>query len=304
MIREDSKNVGKSTLDDRPEYVRAIGMISILNAGLEHSLATLFSRMLSINVGVGHAIYLTPKSALARVEILQNAARVALGQRGDAEHQRKLKLALRRVNAIADRAKKLIGKRHGIIHDAWGVDKETGNVHRHELGFPSRKTPIPIADLNRIVDDFRKLISDTRTLSRDFQKSPPTLVSMRSVAGQIDLVFAATGLPFVRAGSIKAYAVTSDARLALAPDIPTFAEIGMPALSFSAWAGLFAPRGTPKDIIGKLNAAVVEALADPAVRSRIVELGCRRNEGSRERRLTASTTAARFARIEMPGCAR
>jgi tripartite-type tricarboxylate transporter receptor subunit TctC len=77
----------------------------------------------------------------------------------------------------------------------------------------------------------------------------------------------------MRAGSVKAYAVTSDARLALAPEIPTFAEMGLPALSYSAWVGLFAPKGTPNDIIGKLNAAVVEALADSAVRSRLVQLG-------------------------------
>jgi tripartite-type tricarboxylate transporter receptor subunit TctC len=93
-------------------------------------------------------------------------------------------------------------------------------------------------------------------------------------AGQIDLWFGAPEqLPLVRAGSIKAYAVTSDARMAVAPDIPTFGEMGLPALSFSQWDGLFAPRGTPKDIIGKLNAAAVEALADPAVRSRLAGLG-------------------------------
>jgi tripartite-type tricarboxylate transporter receptor subunit TctC len=77
----------------------------------------------------------------------------------------------------------------------------------------------------------------------------------------------------VRAGSIKAYAATSDARLVLAPDIPTFAEMGLPALSYSNWGGLFAPKGTPKEIIGKLNAAAVDALADPAVRSRLGDLG-------------------------------
>ena len=94
------------------------------------------------------------------------------------------------------------------------------------------------------------------------------------VAGQIDLLLGTPDqLPLMRAGSIKAYAVTSDARLALAPEIPTFAEMGLPALSYSAWYGLFAPKGTPKDIIGKLNAAAVEALADPAVRSRLVDLG-------------------------------
>jgi len=94
------------------------------------------------------------------------------------------------------------------------------------------------------------------------------------VAGQIDLFFDnPVTLQLVRAGSLKAYAVTGDARLAVAPDIPTFAEIGLPALSYSAWSGFFAPRGTPKDIIGRLNAAAVEALGDPAVRSRLADLG-------------------------------
>jgi tripartite-type tricarboxylate transporter receptor subunit TctC len=80
-------------------------------------------------------------------------------------------------------------------------------------------------------------------------------------------------MPLVRAGNIKAYALTSDERSALAPDVPTFAELGLPALSYSAWGGLFASGGTPKDVIGKLNAAAVEALADPAVRSRLIDLG-------------------------------
>jgi hypothetical protein len=53
--------------------------------------------------------------------------------------------------------------------------------------------------------------------------------------------------------------VTADTRSTLAPDLPTFAETGPPTLTYSEWFGLFAPRGTPKDIIGKLNAAVVEA---------------------------------------------
>jgi tripartite-type tricarboxylate transporter receptor subunit TctC len=94
------------------------------------------------------------------------------------------------------------------------------------------------------------------------------------MTGQIDLVF---GLPFqlslVRAGSIKAFAAASDTRLALAPDIPTFAEMGLPAVSWSPWVGLFAPKGTPKEIVGTLNGAAVEALADPAVRSRLIGLG-------------------------------
>jgi len=94
------------------------------------------------------------------------------------------------------------------------------------------------------------------------------------VAGQIDLLFTTPEkLPLVQSGSIKAYAVTSDMRMALAPDVPTFGEIGFPALSFSIWFGLFAPKVTPKEINGRLNAAAVEALADPVVHSRLVDLG-------------------------------
>jgi tripartite-type tricarboxylate transporter receptor subunit TctC len=94
------------------------------------------------------------------------------------------------------------------------------------------------------------------------------------VAGQIDLLFSPPdALPLARAGSIKAYAATSDTRLALAPDIPTFGEMGLPALSFSVWYSLFAPRGTPKEMVDRLNAATVQALADPAGRPRLADLG-------------------------------
>jgi tripartite-type tricarboxylate transporter receptor subunit TctC len=94
------------------------------------------------------------------------------------------------------------------------------------------------------------------------------------VAGQIDLSFdLPIQLSLMRAGSIKAYAVTSETRLAAASDLPTVGEMGLPALSSSTWFGFFAPKGTPADVIGKLNAATVEALADPAVRSRFAALG-------------------------------
>jgi tripartite-type tricarboxylate transporter receptor subunit TctC len=94
------------------------------------------------------------------------------------------------------------------------------------------------------------------------------------VAGQIDFSFdLPIQLPLVRAGSLKAFAVTSEARLAAAPDIPTADEAGLRAFTASTWFGFFAPKGTPRDIIDKLNAASVEALADPAVRSRFASLG-------------------------------
>ncbi len=95
------------------------------------------------------------------------------------------------------------------------------------------------------------------------------------VAGQIDLMFdtSANSLPQARAGNIKAYAVTSKHRLVTAPEIPTVDEAGLPGFYLSNWRGLWAPRGTPKDVIAKLNDATVRALADPVVRGRFADLG-------------------------------
>jgi tripartite-type tricarboxylate transporter receptor subunit TctC len=95
------------------------------------------------------------------------------------------------------------------------------------------------------------------------------------LAGQVDLVIdvPTSALPQVRDGNIKAYAVTAKTRLAGAPNIPTADEAGLPGFHASVWYALWAPAGTPKDVIGKLNAAVVDALADPTVRTRLAEIG-------------------------------
>jgi tripartite-type tricarboxylate transporter receptor subunit TctC len=95
------------------------------------------------------------------------------------------------------------------------------------------------------------------------------------VAGQIDFIVdqASNSLQHVRDGKIRAYAVTASARLPSAPDIPTVAEAGLPSLDISVWYGLWAPKGTPKEIIAKLNAAAVQALSEPTVRQRFAELG-------------------------------
>jgi tripartite-type tricarboxylate transporter receptor subunit TctC len=95
------------------------------------------------------------------------------------------------------------------------------------------------------------------------------------LAGNIDFMFdhVANALPHVKEGKIRAYAVTSDQRLPSAPDIPTVDEAGLPKLHVSIWFGLWAPRGTPKDIVLKLNSAVKDALADPAIREKLAALG-------------------------------
>jgi tripartite-type tricarboxylate transporter receptor subunit TctC len=94
------------------------------------------------------------------------------------------------------------------------------------------------------------------------------------VGGHVDLMFtdAANVLPYVRSGQVKVFAVTTKQRWATAPEIPTFEELGIP-LQFTLWRGLWVPTGTPKDVIEKLNAAVVEALADPQVRKQLAEIG-------------------------------
>ena len=112
----------------------------------------------------------------------------------------------------------------------------------------------------------------TRFTPVPYRGFPPELQDL--AAGRIDFVLDSTVQPpFTRAGNIKAYAVASDARLAQALDIPTFREFGLPSVSHSTWAALFAPKNVPKEIIGKLNAAAVEALADQGLRSRLVDLG-------------------------------
>jgi tripartite-type tricarboxylate transporter receptor subunit TctC len=95
------------------------------------------------------------------------------------------------------------------------------------------------------------------------------------VTGQIDLMIdqASNALAQARSGNIKPYAVAAKRRLAEAPDIPTVDEAGLPGFHFSHWYAFFAPKGTPKSIIGKLNAATVEALDDPIARQQLTDLG-------------------------------
>jgi tripartite-type tricarboxylate transporter receptor subunit TctC len=118
------------------------------------------------------------------------------------------------------------------------------------------------------------------------------------VAGQIEMTFAntATSLPHVRAGSVKAFVVTAKNRLAIAPAIPSVDEAGLSVLHFSLWAGLFAPGGTPKNIISKLNTAAVSTLGDPIIRESLVEQGFEIPQ--RERQTPEALGAYQKAEIE------
>jgi len=106
-----------------------------------------------------------------------------------------------------------------------------------------------------------------------YRGAAPAIQDM--IGGRIDLASleASSTLPYVKSGQIKAFAMLTKSRWAAAPEVPTTGEAGLPGLEMPYWNGLWVPKGTPKEIVAKLNGAVVETLADPAVRQRLIEMG-------------------------------
>jgi tripartite-type tricarboxylate transporter receptor subunit TctC len=130
-----------------------------------------------------------------------------------------------------------------------------------------------VAATSHIAGIFFQQVSGTRFALVPYRGAGPAMQDL--VAGQIDMMIdpAANTLPQVRAGRIKALAVTAGRRLKAAPDIPTVDEAGLPEFYVENWQGFFAPKGTPATVVATLNAAVVDALADPLVRARLIDLG-------------------------------
>ncbi len=120
---------------------------------------------------------------------------------------------------------------------------------------------------------FFQSATGTRFQFVPYRGAAPALQAL--MGGEIDMIIddPTSSLPQVRAGRIKAFAVTSKTRLAAAPDIPTVDEAGLPGFYFSRWHGLWAAKATPKEVVAKLNAAIVAALADPQVRAKLSDLG-------------------------------
>ena len=106
-----------------------------------------------------------------------------------------------------------------------------------------------------------------------YRGTAPALTDL--VAGQIDLIIDQTSnsIAQVRAGTIRAYAVTDNKRVESASDIPTTDEAGLPGFHMTLWSGLWVPKGTPKEIVARLNAAAVDALNDPGVRKKFEDMG-------------------------------
>ena len=139
-------------------------------------------------------------------------------------------------------------------------------------------------------------LTDTRVQFVPFRGAGPAMQAL--VAGQIDLVFdqLSNSLPQLQAGTIKSYAVMAETRAIAAPDIPTVDEAGLTKLYLPVWNGMWAPKGTPKDIIRKLNKAVVESLADTTVRQRLADIG--QQIYSREQQTPEALGAYHKAEIE------
>jgi tripartite-type tricarboxylate transporter receptor subunit TctC len=151
-------------------------------------------------------------------------------------------------------------------------------------------------DITQIVDMLFQRETGTR-----FQLVPyrGTVLALNDVmSGRIDLVLmqASSLLPQVTGGNIKAYAVMAPKRLQAAPDVPTIDEAGLPGFYVSYWFGMWVPKGTPEPIIGKINAAVVDALGDEAVRGRLTELG--REVVARDQQTPEALGAQQRAEIE------
>ncbi len=138
--------------------------------------------------------------------------------------------------------------------------------------------------------------TDTRFQFVPYRGNGPAMQDL--IAGQIDLMIEPSSnfVGQVRAGSLKAFAITAKTRLAAAPDIPTVDEAGLAGFYASLWYGLWVPKDTPKDIIAKLNAALVEALEAPPVRSRLAELGP--EIAPRDQQTPAALAALQKAEIE------
>lgn len=181
----------ESRIAKKPKYLRAIGLISTEATALEYHLATLFARTVFIPIKVARAIYLTPRSASARLEILKSAAEAALepSQKIDLhsefikEENRRAK-ALKRIVSIVKRSHNVLNRRHDVMHNVWGVAdrKYRGRVARIQLPprGPLSAVLTPLRVLHDLTKDIRTLIADVEDLTAEFQVHPPTLTDMRS----------------------------------------------------------------------------------------------------------------------------
>jgi len=142
-------------------------------------------------------------------------------------------------------------------------------AHPDALNFGSGST----GSAGHLAGELFKAMAGVRMVHVPYKGAGPAMQDL--IGGRIQLMFdnLASSLAQMRAGRVRALAVTTAKRSALAPELPTIAESGLPCFDISTWFGVFAPGGTPRDIVERLHAEFVKALADPAVRETMLKLG-------------------------------
>jgi tripartite-type tricarboxylate transporter receptor subunit TctC len=127
--------------------------------------------------------------------------------------------------------------------------------------------------ISHLVGEHFKSVAGIQMLHVPYKGDTPALIDL--VSGQVHLMFgtAVSFLPYVKTGRLHALAVTNPKRSPIVPEVPTVAESGLPGFEALQWFGIFAPAGTPKDVVAKLNADIVKASRLPDVRERMTSLG-------------------------------
>lgn len=161
----------QSPLEAHPDHVRAIGMISIEMANLDYMLGGFLGALLHIDEEIARTVYLTPRVAIGRVEIIENVIHYSVQPETE---------LFERVDGIKKRVRALIGKRHRMIHDYWGVDIKTKMPSRMAIPEKSSKPTklVALDELTMMIRDIRVLATDTRALTLALYQSWPAYASL------------------------------------------------------------------------------------------------------------------------------
>ena len=151
----------KSVLEAKaPAHLQAIGLVAIEITNLEHALATLLAATIDAPEDFGHIIYLTPKSAIARLDVFENIVEYLLVKKSDLANK---------LQGIVRKAKSVMGKRHKIVHGLWGITDELVSVYSSPKKETDKPQPYGVDDLMRIVTDIRDLVEEVADLVKDLR---------------------------------------------------------------------------------------------------------------------------------------
>jgi hypothetical protein len=179
------RKISRSRLVDYPKHVEAIGMIAIETVDLELELAGLFAQMLMLKPSVGRAIFLSPKSEQARLDIFRDAANAEFSPNPRAKPKSPLEqqkaAALSKVKGMISRSQDAVNRRHRVIHDEWEVSDVDQEIQRRVVdGKVTREAkPTPINELEDQIHSLRVLIDDVYDLAREFRARPPRMIDMK-----------------------------------------------------------------------------------------------------------------------------